>query len=273
MLKNCQKFSFTLALGTILWNILVSGTIAQEDRAEKTKPEEASIAEDDISTRKGISWGGGNFPYSQVLTIQDSLVSSPVGRVILDKHGIDDSGATASSSFNTGNSLVGSLIGSLVPIEAPFSAPAPGKSVFITLWGSKIEGCFVEAIIQVAPEKTIAAKSIVPTMLELGIDDRIIQLTPQGNKPKVGSIEYTYKEKKSERESKWYMARQIFPIDAATAKIFANAPAEETKARFDFEDEDSIVIPIGKGTVEGWKQAYSFNPACSSSSTKSVKKR
>jgi hypothetical protein len=259
MLKNSRKFSFALALGTILWHILVAGAIANEEKSEpEPKPEEASIAEDDISTRKGISWGGGNFTYSQTLTIKDSLVSTPVGMVILDKHGIDD------SKGSSGDSLESSLLGALIPIQSPFSAPEPGKSVFITLWGSKIEGCFVEAIVQVAPDREIVAKSIAPTMLELGVNNQIIQLVPQKNaKPKVGSFAYKYTTNKQKRNAKWYMARQIFAIDAGTAKLLSNAPAQEVKARLGFGDDDSIVVPIGKGTVQGWKKAYSFNPACS----------
>jgi hypothetical protein len=258
MLRNSRKFSFTLALGTILWHILIAGAIADDDKpAPETKPEEASISEDDISTRKGMPWGGGNFSYSQTLTIKDSLVSTPVGMVILDKHGIDDSKSGSGS-------LESSLLGALIPFESPFSSPVPGKSVFITLWGSKIEGCFVEAIVQVAPDEEIVAKSIAPTMLELGVNNQIIQLTPQKNaKPKVGSFAYKYTENKQKRDAKWYMARQIFAIDSGTAKLLSNAPAQEIKARLDFGDDDSMIVPIGKGTVQGWKKAYSFNPACS----------
>lgn len=245
MFEKLIGFSVTIALGTVFFNLALESTIARQ-----VQQIEAAIAEDDLSTRKGISWGGGNFPYSQVVAIQDSLVNAPVGRVVLDKHGIDESSS------------------GLILIQNPFSSPAPGKSVFITLWGSKIEGCFVEAVVQLAPEEKIVPESIIPTMLEVGISDRIVQLSPQKSRPKLGSFKYKYTVNKAKRSGTWYMARQIFAIDSGTAKLLSSVSAQEVKARLNFGDDDSLVIPIGVETVKRWKQVYSFNPACASSAKK-----
>jgi S1-C subfamily serine protease len=98
MFKQLVSFSVTIALGTVFFNLALGSTIAQQQT-------EASIAEDALSTRKGISWGGGNFPYSQVVAIQDSLVNAPVGRVVLDKHGVDESSSGLILSKITINSF------------------------------------------------------------------------------------------------------------------------------------------------------------------------
>jgi hypothetical protein len=220
----------------LLLSVNFNSAIAQETS-------EASLAEDDLGTKSGVSWGGGDWPYSKTVEIKDSLVNAPVGKVVLDKHGIDDS---------SGSWLY----------KEPFSSPEPGKSVFISLWGSKIEGCFTELIVQIAPKQQMAPESIVPKLIELGINGQIVQITPQKTGAKIGSFNYTYTENNRNYSATWYMSRHLFKMDGTIANILASAPSEEVKARVTFVNDDTTVIPIGKGTVERWKSAYSFNPSC-----------
>jgi hypothetical protein len=234
------KSALFLLLSSIFCSLL-SSDVSVAEKEPKLPP---TMAEDDLQTKQGLRWGGQKWPYSQIVEIQDSLVGSPVGRVIIDRHGIDKS--------DNG-----------VLFNVPFSAPAPGKSVFVSLWGSKIEGCYAEMIVQVAPRQPIELETIVPTLLELGINGQIVQLVPQKSQPQVGSFDYTYLVDETQQSAIWYMSRQIFFMDSATANLLASAPAEDLKVRVNF-GSNSLIIPIGAETVRGWKQAYQFNPTCQS---------
>lgn len=202
---------------------------------------EATIAEDDLVTLEGLPWGGKQWPYSQTVEIQESLVASPVGRVVLDRHGIDRS----DSSFL---------------FKRPFSSIEPGKSVFISLWGSKIEGCFAEMIIQVAPKQSISPDKIVPSLLELGIGNQILQLKPQQSSS-VQSYQYTYTKDQRQYNATWYMVRQLFVIDSNIAKVLSDAKPQTIKARLNFGN-NSLIISLGEETTKRWKYTYGFNPAC-----------
>ncbi len=205
---------------------------------------DASLSEDDLNS---MSWGAPKLPYNQAANIKDSLVDAPVGKVVVDRHGI----------------------GPTVLFQGPFSQPYPGRAVFVSLWGSKIEGCFLETIVQLAPPNGEAnLEALVPTLLELGVGGQIVQLSPQPSaKPKGGTQNYTYtvtdnNGKESTVSSTWYMTRTIFGIDSKVANILRDAPAKEVRARITFGNNQSTIIPIGVGTVSNWKEAYSFNPKC-----------
>ncbi len=245
---NLFKSSIIFLLLSACLNLSVKAIAKpkQELEAAEEKIEIETIAEDDLATAGGIRWGGEKWPYSKLIEIQDSLVSSPVGRAIVDRHGIDKSD--------------GSFL-----FKQPFSGIQPGKSVFVSLWGSKIEGCFVEMIVQVAPKKSIKPEDIAPKLLELGINGQIVQLTPQSDSIQVSSYNYQYEQQNGERRIKksdtWHMARQIFAVDADTANILSNAPDQELKMRINFA-KNSLIIPVGQDTVYYWRDAYSFNPTC-----------
>jgi hypothetical protein len=44
--------------------------------------------------------------------------------------------------------------------------------------------------------------------------------------------------------------------------LLKNAPQKEIRMRLTFANGDTKIIPIGKGTVEKWSEAYGFNSAC-----------
>ncbi|MEO1374380.1 MAG: hypothetical protein AAFW70_08695, partial [Cyanobacteria bacterium J06635_10] len=211
MLKKFLKSGFAIAvLVAAQLNLATGNAIAQQA--------EASLEEDKLDTIRGIRWGGRGLPYSKVTDIKDSLIGNVLGRVVLDRHGIDRS---YGSTF----------------IKSPFSSPEPVKIVFVSLWGSKIDGCFAELIIQVAPpsqrsNSQASTNALVPKILQLGVNGKIIELVPQASaKPRIYSNNYTYTEYKNDaklkRSSTWYMARNLFRIDANVANVLRNAPEQE----------------------------------------------
>jgi hypothetical protein len=228
-IKNWQKIVLTILFLSFNFYLIVPKAKAQNI--------EGKITEDELNTRSGLPWSGGTFPWSKVVEIQDSLVNSPVGRIVIDKH-------TEGVSF----------------INFPLR---PGQIVFITFWGSKIEGCYVELIYQIAPWNRMNQKMITPEFLEIGVKDQIVKLIPQEVKPHFYSFNYSYKDGENTYNAIWYMVRQLFVIDQATANVLMNAPNKEVKARIRFPDSTEI-FPIGRGTVQRWKDTYNFNPSCNS---------
>jgi hypothetical protein len=224
-------------------------TLADEDQENQIV--EKTLAEDKLGTQSGMPWGGDDLPYSKVVEIQDGLIDAPVGRVVLDRHGEEAEDVDL-------NNLIGSLF------DDVFSAPRPGSSVFISLWGSKIEGCFTELILQVAPNGEIDPQNLVATSIEIGVNGQIIRLVPQEADPKVGSYQYSYISNEQQYNAIWYMSRQLFVVDETIANILSNAPEGDIKARINLANNSSILFPIGKKTVERWKHTYSFNAACKS---------
>ena len=63
------------------------------------------------------------------------------------------------------------------------------------------------------------------------------------------------------------MARNLFVLDEKSAKILSNAPVKQVKARLTFNDDETLIIPIGLGTVKRWNEVYSFNPKCTNLET------
>jgi len=206
---------------------------------------EGSVSEDDLNTVNGVPWNGKNYAYSKVLDIKDSLVNTPVGRIVLDRHS------------QGGTDLFG-------------SSPRPGRTVYISGWGSKIEGCFAELIIQYAPKDNFDPSGIAPTVIEIGAGDKIVRLLPQNRPAKIWTTNYTYEESTFDgtrtvsvtKNGTWYMGRQLFIVDAEQAEILSQTPNKKTNARITFNNGNTLIFPIGAGTVSRWKQAYGFNPTC-----------
>lgn len=209
------------------------------------------IEEDKLNTDKGIYWAGSGFPFSQVAIIKDTLVDASLGKVVIDRHG---EGPSDFSSFIAGT--------------GPFSSPFPGRFVVVSLWGSKIEGCFVKMVIQSSPNDGQAeVKQLVPKTIQLGLNNQILELSRnEATKVRSFKSDYTYKSsqngKEINRSSTWYMTDTSFAIDGTAANFLKNAPKKEIRMRLVFENGDTRIVPIGKGTVENWSQTYGFNSAC-----------
>jgi len=211
------------------------------------------IEEDKLNTNKGIYWAGSGFPFSQVAIIKDTLVDAPLGKVVIDRHG---EGPTDLSSI------------SLFTGTGPFSRPFPGRFVVVSLWGSKIEGCFVKMVIQSSPNDGQAeVKQLVPKTIQLGLNNQILELSRnESTKVRLFKGDYSYTVSRNGKEinsySTWYMTDTSFAIDGTAANLLKNAPQKEIRMRLVFENGDTRIVPIGKGTVENWSETYGFNSAC-----------
>jgi hypothetical protein len=245
MKKTISKFTTAFLTSSIFF--LNLGTVSAQDIKF-----EATIAEDSLNNLQNIPWGGTGFPYSRVVKIEDSLAPEyAVGFAVFDRHGVDKSN-TSPLSF----------------IKSPFSAPAPGKEVYISLWGAKAEGCFAEMIIQVAPTAILDVEKIIPTLLEVGIGGRVLKLTPQqGVEPEVYTGPYNFLMYDANTGTNMtysavlYVIKHRFAVNAEAANILMNAPAQEVRAGVTLAG-NRVLFPIGKRTVERWKNVYSVNPTC-----------
>lgn len=225
---------------------------------------EGVITEDDLDTVNGLPWGANNWDFSQVLDVQDALTEAVVGRVVIDRYGLD-------------RSTAGGLIGTL--IRHPFDSPQPNIWITVSIWGSQVEGCYVAVIFQYAPEEELNPDAVLPTQLDLGLGEQILSLYPQTGVPERTYYgEYTYQDEEGfspaglglvlgtsrvvQRGGVLYMGRHVFGVDSYAASALSNAPAQETKARITFKNGDSIIVPIGEETVRRWRDAYGFNPYC-----------
>ncbi|MBD2363421.1 hypothetical protein H6G36_19870 [Anabaena minutissima FACHB-250] len=208
---------------------------------------QTTIDEDKLDSVNGMRWGGNGLPFDKVVDIKDALVNTPLGKVVIDRHGEDPQG---------------------VLFKEPFASPSPGKFVVVSLWGSKIEGCFVKLVVQSAPNDGKAELTeISPKMIELGIGEQILQLTRSPNM-KVrgfqGNYTYTVYENKRnvQRSSTWYMSDTLFDISPDAANLLRTAPAKEIKARLTFDNGDTKIIPIGSSNVKRWQDSFGFNSSC-----------
>ena len=259
MLKKFLQSGFlVMVLALTLANLAAGVAVAQ-------KASEASMNEDDLDTVNGLPWGAKGWPFSKVTDVKDSLVGTVLGRVVIDRHGVDP------SRLIRNDNLVGAVLGRL--IRAPFSGPMPDRIVYISLWGSNSRGCFAELITHYATvygeNDEADTQAIVPKQLELGVNGQIVELSPQsGTAEKRFSQNYTYTTYENgtelEHSGTWYMARNLFRIDSSIASILSSAPPKEVRARITLTNDESIVLPIGEKTVKRWKDAYSFNPHCKS---------
>ena len=233
---------------TLSLAVLLSAQLATPALAKK---KDRSICEDDLTTSSGLRWGGSKkLPFKRVVDIRECLVGTPLGKVTAGRHG--KSKAIQVSEIFGGRQ------------------PYPGEQYFISLWGSKIEGCFVEMIVQDAPaDGQVKVEKIVPKQLELGIGGQLIQLPAQlSDATKMLSADYTYTRYVSganrEYSSTWYMTRNIFVIDGQILGLLRNAPDGEVKARLTFADNSTQLLKISQQTVKSWDAAFGFNPTCES---------
>ncbi|MFM5942438.1 MAG: hypothetical protein ACKO9G_03480, partial [Dolichospermum sp.] len=180
-----------------------------------------------------------------------TLVDAVLGKVVIDRHG---EGPTNFSSIFTGS--------------GSFSSPFPGRFIVVSFWGSKIEGCFVKIVIQSSPKGgQVELKQLVPKTIQLGLNNQILELSRnEATKVRPFKGDYTYTDsenaKQINRSSTWYMTDTSFAIDGTAANLLKNAPKKEIRMRLVFENGDTRIVPIGKGTVEKWSETYGFNPAC-----------
>lgn len=221
---------------------------------------EGVINGDQLVTINGIPWAANGWPFSKVLAIQkDSIDSTIVGKVVLDRYGVDEQ-----PEFG---------------IRNPFIAPEPGRGVLITGWGSNDRGCFVEMVLQIATtaDKRINPSLIVPTKIEMVINSQRITLNAV-NAPGVDrhmSFPYTYS--LSERQNNqsvsvkrpgvWTMSRHVFLIDSEQARILSTAPVQNIPIRVTLANRSPVTVPIGRGTVERWANVYGSNSSCASKRT------
>jgi hypothetical protein len=236
--KNWIIFSLPLIL-----SIQISTPAFAKDKA-------TYICEDDITTASGQQWGGSKkLPLKRVVDIQDCLINSTLGKVTAGRHGDNKS------------LQLGELFGTKLPF--------PGERYLISIWGSKIEGCFVEMIIQDAPVNgEVNLKSIVATKLNLGIGGQPIELPAEVGDSTTKSFkqDYAYTQYVSganqEYISSWYMTRNIFWIDSQVLTFLRNAPVGEVKGRLTFADNSTQLFTIQPETVKSWDAAFGFNPTC-----------
>jgi hypothetical protein len=226
----------SILLTSVLFNCAVDKAIAQ-----------TLMNEDDLDSN-GLPWAGKRLPFKQIVNIKDTLVGSPLGKIVIDRHGEDPYGLL---------------------IKTPLSYPEPGKWVVVSFWGSKIEGCFVRLVFQWAPaqNQTGLSEGMKPVSLELGIDGKIVQLTPNPNVP-VRSFSTNYSYIKSENNtqyySTYYMTDTLFSVNAEVAELLRNAPPGEVRVRLNFPSI-KVIFPLGKETVKLWNESYGFNSSCSPS--------
>ena len=249
---NVKSFSLSLksSIGYVLLSLAMIGAGWSQPSYAQVAVEE-TIAEDSLNSGGGVRWGGRGWPFSELTAIEETLVGSTVGRIVLDRHGV----GSGSSSFAW--------------LASRFSAPDPGRTVFISAWGSKYEGCFVELIVQRAPiTPPLESSAVIPVQLDIGVNGQVIQLTANASDGDAFQENYTYSNYEDgesvEYSSTWYMGRQVFPIDANIAQILGDAPAEEVRTRVTFANDTAEIYKIGDETVRRWQGAYSFNRNCQS---------
>ena len=263
MLHSKMKSWIVLGLTSLLLINLGNPALA--------KKKSSSICEDDLSTQSGLKWGGSKrLPFKRVVDIRECLVDSQLGKITASRHG-------------KGNKAdIGEIFGRRLP--------EPGERFFISLWGSKIEGCFVEMVVQHAPQGgRIEKEAIIPTSLELGVAGQLIELPPFPSlEPKIFQADYTYTKTTSgaaptslsqvfsggssrsvRLSSTWYMSRNSFLIDSQLSQILRNAPDSEVRARLKFANNDTQLITIDQRTVNSWSEAFGFNPTCENLSAQS----
>ena len=227
----------------LLFCLCLTGFILLQFMPQKTSAQvvEETLDRDDLNIDKSLPWGVKRWPYSKVIEVQD-LGDTTYGRVVIDRYGKDDSGGL---------------------VDQPFSKTKPGKFVFVSLWGSNLDGCYVETVVQIAPRTDIEPEATLPTLLELGFDGKIFRLPYKVTNPKIITYRYNYLDgDNAQQRGLWHMNHRIFPIDSNQANELINAPIQDIEARMHFGDSKTIPFTIGADTVERWQDIYSFNSSC-----------
>jgi hypothetical protein len=201
-----------------------------------------TIDEDSLNPQRSLRWAGEGLTFDRVLTIQDTLVAAPVGKVTISRDGHD----------------------SAPLFQLPFVGPNPGRITMVSLWGSKIEGCFVRAIVHNAG--VIEGRnlpSLVPVKLEMGVNGQIVQLTPNPNSaPQGGVFDYEYTNNGSQRRGQYTVTDTTFAVNQTVANLLRNARSEQVRVRVTFANGKTQLFALGANSVSQWKEAYSFNPSC-----------
>ena len=202
---------------------------------------EETLDKDELKVNENLPWGIKKWPYGKIIEVKD-LAKSIYGRMVIDRYGIDESYA---------------------PVKQPFSRIKPGKLVIVSMWGSDLDGCYVETVIQVAPKNNINPEITLPTLIELAIGNEILELTPKLTNPQIITYRYNYLDgRNSQKRGLWHMNRRVFNLDSVQASKLINAPIEDVKARMHFGTVKTIPFKIGVDTVERWQDIYSFNSSC-----------
>jgi hypothetical protein len=231
--------------------LLVSGLTLSLDHQVLASVE---LSEDKLNTEKSLKWGGEGLPFNELVTVRDSLVNSVVGKLVIDRHGEDNS-----TEENTG--ILSGLFNALT-VRAPFAGPNPGRMTIVTLWGSKEEGCFVKAMIHNAP-KGNSSVALVPVKMEVGVGSQVVKLSPASKSvPKTANGTYTYTVDKIERTGQVYFTENTFAVNAKVADLLRNAPAGDAKIRLTFDNGDTKVFAVGQKNVAQWRDSYGYNATC-----------
>jgi hypothetical protein len=202
---------------------------------------EETLKRDDLVIDQTLPWGVKQWPYGKVIEVLD-LGDTVYGKVVIDRYGKDESGGF---------------------ISQPFSRTKPGKFVFVSLWGSNLDGCYVETVVQIAPKNEIEAESTLPTLLEFGMDGQIFRLPYKETSPKIITYKYNFLDNNNiQKQALWHMNHRIFPVDSVQASKLINAPIQDIEARMHFGENKSIPFIIGADTVERWQDIYTFNSSC-----------
>jgi hypothetical protein len=245
-------FLSNLVLGL---NFQAQQTLAQELKIE------ASIAEYKLNDLQTMPWGGDDFPYSKVTKIEDTLNPEvPKGYLVMDRHGIDESGFSKRDP----------ILGRPITIREPFSEPAPGKQVYITVWGVTTQGCSADLIMQLAPKGSkFADKDYLIKEIVMGMGPgRILKLVPPaGSQPKTYRSNYNFSRitngsvNQESESANFLISKTKLGIGKDEALLLMNAPKRVVKAKIVLA-KGEIIVDIGPKTVERWKTIYSQNPAC-----------
>ncbi len=246
-------------ISTKIWRSVALGTIVCSGLTLTHNPQVLAgveLSEDKLNTEKSLNWGGEGLPFNDVVTVRDSLVNSIVGKLVIDRHGEDNS-----TEESTG--VLSGLFNALT-VRAPFAGPRPGRTTIVTLWGSKEEGCFVKAFVHNAPKKTsTTAANLVPTKMEVGVGTQVIKLSPVAKgTPRVADGSYTYTDDKVERTAPYSFTENTFAVNAKVADLLRNAPVGDAKVRLTFANGDTKVFSIGKKNVSQWRDSYGYNSTC-----------
>jgi hypothetical protein len=202
---------------------------------------EDTIDEDSLNLQRGLKWAGSGLTFDRVLTIKDTLVNAPVGKITISRHGHD----------------------SAPILQMPFNGPYPGRITMLALWGAKIEGCFVRTIIHNAGVvQGTDINSFVPVRLEMGVNGQIVKLTPNHKAaPRGGVFDYEY-QNDGTRRAQYTVTDTTFGVNKKVADLMRSARSEPIKVRVTFRGGETQLFDLGGDSVGKWKEAYSFNPSC-----------
>jgi hypothetical protein len=210
---------------------------------------------------ESMRWAGKGIPLEETTEVVDSLTNKITGKIVVDRHTVSQGASSGSLSLDLTNLMLGTSFGAI-----------PGRTAVISMWGSKVNGCFVEVHLQHAPVNgKVDLDAITPTLLEVGVNGQVIELPPQAsssNGQKYFSHEYSYLgANQKSYNSTWYTTRNLFVVDATIANVLANAPAVETGARLTLANGQKITLRLDKRTAGSWRNTYGFNPTCLSPET------